>query len=324
MSASDQHALVPARAQASRRPVACAAGLALAAAVAFLVFRTAPRAPAAIAVGLSGLAGTAVIALAFTLGEESAPSVTQSAFAGAGLVLFGAFIGSQETRLTVFSLAMVFAAARLTIWLARAAPWRPNVSPNLAALYLATLAALSAYAAYVVLASGDLMIADFMTYRGIAIMIARLLSSGDLALLAVAGVESIARDYSWLPALVPGLTLAATAPFSRAVYTFALLALYAAPAAIALAVLARNLALRATRAPQLSTATGRGGEIPCSTQGAEGSPYLDRVCRKSWPEQPDDGRRFNRPFVVGLAAVIAAYPAGMAVAARGMPDVGGS
>src|SRR6516164_2268247 len=115
MSASDQRALAPARAQTSRRPVACAAGLALAAAVAFLIFHTAPGAPAAIAVGLSGLAGTAVIALAFTLGEESAPSVTQSAFAGAGLVLFGAFIGSQETRLTVFSLAMVFAAAGLII-----------------------------------------------------------------------------------------------------------------------------------------------------------------------------------------------------------------
>jgi hypothetical protein len=35
----------------------------------------------------------------------------------------------------------------------------------LTALFTAALALLSAYAAYLVLASGDLMIADFMTYR---------------------------------------------------------------------------------------------------------------------------------------------------------------
>ena len=323
MSASNQRAPAPTRAQTSRRPVACAAGLALAAAIAFLVLHTAPDAPTIITVGLPGLAGAAVVALAFTLRDEALPKVTQGALAAAGLVLSGALVGSQEARLRLFSLAMIFAVAGLTIWLARAGTRLPNASLSVAALYLATLATLSAYAAYLVLASRDLMIADFMTYRGVAVMIARLLLSGDWALFAIAGVESIARDYSWLPALAPGLALATTAPFSRAVYTFALLALYAAPAAIALAFLARNLACRATRSLQPSPAGGRGGEIFSAGQRVRRRWGLDETRRKACPERSDDGRRFNRTFVAGLAAVIAAYPAGMAVAARGMPDVGG-
>ena len=82
--------------------------------------------------------------------------------------------------------------------------------------------------------------------------------------------------------MVPGFLLALTAPTSRAIYTFALLALYAAPAALALAILARDCA------------------------------------RQAWLV------RGPRPvLVLGVAAVFVAYPAAMAVAARGMPDVGG-
>ena len=104
---------------------------------------------------------------------------------------------------------------------------------------------LSAYAAYLVLVSRDLMIADFMTYRGISIMVARLADAGQWPLLLSAAAQSIAQDYAWVPALVPGLALALTEPTSRMVYTFALLSLYAAPAALALAFLARDLARRA-------------------------------------------------------------------------------
>ena len=89
------------------------------------------------------------------------------------------------------------------------------------------------------------MIADFMTYRGIAMMVARLVDAGDWPLLLGAAVQSITQDYSWAPALVPGFLLALTEPTSRAIYTFALLALYAAPAALALAILARDCARRA-------------------------------------------------------------------------------
>ena len=89
------------------------------------------------------------------------------------------------------------------------------------------------------------MIADFMTYRGIAMMVARLADAGNWPLLLSAAVQSITQDYSWAPAFVPGLLLALTEPMSRAIYTFAMLALYAAPAALALAILARDCARRA-------------------------------------------------------------------------------
>ena len=131
------------------------------------------------------------------------------------------------------------------MWLARTARKRPRLSFRLAALYAAALAGLCAYAAYLVLASRDLMIADFMTYRGISIMIARLADAGNWPLLVSAAAQSITQDYAWGPALVPGLALALTQPTSRAVYTFALLALYAAPALLALAILSRDLARRA-------------------------------------------------------------------------------
>ena len=115
-------------------------------------------------------------------------------------------------------------------------------------------------------------------------MVARLADAGNWPLLISAAVQSITQDYSWAPALVPGLLMAVTEPTSRAIYTFALLALYAAPAAFALAVLARDCA--------------RGAGLARDAQ----------------------------PAVVlglGVAAVFVAYPAAFAVAARGMPDVGG-
>ena len=154
----------------------------------------------------------------------------------------------------------------------------------LAALFAVALALLSAYAAYIVLVSRDLMIADFMTYRGIAMMVARLADAGEWPLLLGAAVQSITQDYSWAPALVPGLLMAVTEPTSRAIYTFALLALYAAPAALALSVLARDCA--------------RGAGLARDAQPAV-------------------------VFGLGVAAVFVAFPAAFAVAARGMPDVGG-
>jgi hypothetical protein len=123
-----------------------------------------------------------------------------------------------------------------------------------------------------------------MTYRGIAMMVARLADAGDWPLLLSAAVRSITQDYCWAPGLVPGLLLALTEPTSRALYTFALLALYAAPAALALSILARDCARRA----------GLARDAPSAIV-----------------------------LALGVAAVFVAYPAAMAVAARGMPDVGG-
>ena len=209
------------------------------------------------------------------------------------------------------------------------------------ALFAAALALLCAYAAYLVLASRDLMIADFMTYRGIAIMVARLIDAGQWPLLLGAAVQSITQDYSWAPALVPGLLLAVTEPTSRAIYTFALLALYATPAAFALAILARDLAMRAgcNRPRALH---GPRPEAPRSgLEGRVNSHELEfpsrrllrrllrmravrRLLRRLLRMRPERATRDEASLLaLGLAAVFVAYPAAFAVAARGMPDVGG-
>ena len=182
----------------------------------------------------------------------------------------------------------------------RAARRRPRLSLGLVALYAAALAGLCAYAVYVVLVSRDLMIADFMTYRSVSVMVARLADAGNWPLLFSAVAQSITQDYGWGPAVIPGLALALTEPTSRAVYTFAVMALYAAPALLALAILSRDLARRAGRhlpSPPHSHVDGRRG------------------ARRS---RSDEGW-----LTLGVVAVFFAYPAAMAVAARGMPDVGG-
>ena len=282
MTVFDRHALSPPDASA-KRSLAALAGLALIASVAFLFHRAAPGAPAIIPAGLAGVSGLATLALAFTLDDAALSKLTKAVAAGVGLLVLCALVG-PEARLRLASFASAAFGVGLAVWLARSARIRASVSWPLAALFAVALALLSAYAAYLVLASRDLMIADFMTYRGIAMMVARLMDAGNWPLLLTAGVESITQDYSWAPGLVPGLLLALTEPTSRAIYTFAVLALYATPAALALAVLARDCARQAGLA------------------------------------------RDARPAIVlalGAAAVFVAFPAAFAVAARGMPDVGG-
>ena len=223
------------------RGLASLAGLALMASVAFLLHRDAPAAPEIVAVGVAGLAGLAALALAFTLDDGTLPRLAQTVAAGVALLVLGAFV-EPEARVRLVSFASAAFGVGLALWLARSAGARLKFSWPLAALFAATLVVLSAYAAYLVLTSRDLMIADFMTYRGIAMMVARLADAGSWPLLTTAAVQSITQDYSWAPALVPGLLLAATTPSSRAIYTFALLALYGAPAALALSILARDCA----------------------------------------------------------------------------------
>ena len=282
MSAFDDRALAPLR-RIDGRALGCGAGFALAVAAGFLTHIAAPGAPAIVAVGVAGLAGLAALALAFTLDDGALPRLTQAVAAGVALIVLGAFV-EPEARLRLMSFASAAFGVGLAAWLARTARKRPSVSLPLAALFAVALALLCAYAAYIVLVSRDLMIADFMTYRGIAMMVARLADAGNWPLLIGAAVQSITQDYSWAPALVPGLLMGVTEPASRAIYTFALLALYAAPAAFALAVLARDCA--------------RGAGL---------------------------ARDARPPLVLalGVAAVCVAFPAAFAVAARGMPDVGG-
>jgi hypothetical protein len=265
--------------------LAALAGLALMASIALLLRRIAAGAPAIIPTGLAGLSGLATLALAFALDDAAARKLAQVIVAGVSLIILGALV-EQETRLRLASFASAAFGVGLAVWLARTARKRPSVSLRLVALFAAALVLLTVYAAFLVLASRDLMIADFMTYRGIAIMVARLTDAGNWPLLLSAAVQSITQDYSWAPALVPGLLLVLTEPTSRAVYTFALLALYGAPAALVLAVLARDCARRAGL-------------------------------------QPLSRRESGAHLALGVAAAFVAFPAAFAVAARGMPDVGG-
>jgi hypothetical protein len=315
MSAFVPHSLAEPGASV-KRPLAVVAGVALAAVILYLARHVAPEAPAVLGFGLAALAGLAVIALAFTLDDEALARLTLGVGAGIGLTVMGA-LADPEARLWLFSWASAAFGVGLAAWLARMGRRRLRVSLGLAPLFAAALAGLSAYAAILVLLSRDLMIADFMTYRGIAIMIARLADAGKWPLLMSATAESIAQDYSWAPALVPGLALAIAWPTSRAVYTFALLALYAAPALLARAILARDLArragLRRLPSPRPSPV------IPGSSPGRRGGAPFARLREKvAGVSPPDEGK-----LVLGVAAVFVAFPAAMAVAARGMPDVGG-
>jgi hypothetical protein len=178
MSALDQRAPASYRSFIGR-PLGCAAGVALAAAIEFLVQHIAPEAPAVLGLGLAGLAGLAIVALAFTLEDQALPILTQAALAGVGLTIVCA-LSDPEARLRLISFASAAFGVGLAVMLACTSRRRVRVSLGAAALFVAALAGLSAYAAVLVLASRDLMIADFMTYRGIAIMVARLADAGTV------------------------------------------------------------------------------------------------------------------------------------------------
>ena len=270
--------------RSAKRSVAALAGLSLMASIAFLFYRAAPGAPAIILTGLTGFTGLAALALAFTLNDAALVRFTSAVAGAAGLVVLCALVG-PDARLRLASFASAAFGVGLAGWLARTARVGLRVSWPLAALFAVTLALLSAYAAYLVLVSRDLMIADFMTYRGIAMMVARLADAGNWPLLLSAAVQSVTQDYSWAPGLVPGLLLAADR-----------------------ADIARDLHLCAAR--PLRRAGRFGARHPGARLRAE-----RRACR---------GARRRRWFSrLALAAIFVAYPAALAVTARGMPDVGG-
>jgi hypothetical protein len=317
----------------AKRGFASLAGLALIALIALLFYRIAPGAPAILPLGFAGLSGLAALALASTLDDAARFKFTCAVVAGAAIVGLCAFVG-PDARLSLASFASAAFGVGLGLWLIRTARTRPSVSLPSAALFAATLACLAAYAAYLVLTSRDLMIADFMTYRGVAMMVARLVDAGNWPLLLTASVRSITQDYSWAPGLVPGFLLAATEPTSRAIYTFAILALYAAPAALALAALARDCARRAGCVQTKPYAIHQPRpEAPRSGLEGRASSH-EQLCELEHPSRRLLRRLLRMRSWVGLttrdaqlafgvAAVFVAYPAAFAVAARGMPDVGG-
>ena len=151
-----------------------------------------------------------------------------------------------------FGLASLTLAGLWTCRVSSRPRWPP---PSVCALAVAAILTLLAYNAWYVISSRDLEIADFMNYRLISTAVAELIDSLRFPQLIFELVRSMKADYSWAPALAPGLALALGAPLSRAVYQTALMVCYAAPALVALAWLSRELAIRAGLARH--TAAGR-------------------------------------------------------------------
>ncbi len=260
----------------SPRRAALAAALALGLGVGALALRLSPTAGPGVALGV--VVGLAALGLAGLAEAQETPGLAKI-FAG-----LAAFAGLGALRPAPENLELAFALGALGLlaggaWTCLRAPRLGPSRGAVLALAGATLAALAGYNAYYVLVSRDLMIADFMFYRIVSVAVGTLARDGNLLGLVVSLARSMPKDYSWAPALAPGLTLAAFGLLSRAVYQGAILTCYALPALVALAFAAREIA---------------------------GAP-----------------RRSAGAFAFALAAVAAAYPFAITVAARGMPDIGG-
>ena len=264
-----------------------------------------PRSQRLVALFAAGALGLAVATLAWRLSPTPGPALALGGVIGLAALTFAALIEAVEATLfaKIFGAVAAFAALAAagdptraglpfafgSLGLLGYGAWRVLARPSLglsgratAAVALGLVAALAAFNAWYVLVAQDLMIADFMFYRIVSIAVGTLARAGKILPLAIDLAGSMAKDYSWAPALLPGLALAAFGLLSRAVYQGAILVCYAAPALMALAWAAREIA-----------------------RGA--------------------GARDKSPaaFAFALAAVAAAYPFGIVVAARGMPDIGG-
>ena len=202
--------------RSAKRSFAALAGLALMASIALLLYRAAPGAPAIIPISFAGLSGLAALALAFTLDDAARSKFASAVVAGAAIVGLCALL-SADARLSLASFASAAFGVGLGLWLIRTARTRPSVpleqshglSASGAVRRYARAASCRLSPPTLVLVSRDLMIADFMTYRGIAMMVARLIDARNWPLLLTASVQSITQDYSWAPGLVPGFLLAA-------------------------------------------------------------------------------------------------------------------
>jgi len=241
------------------------AALALGAATGGLAFRLGGT--PGLVIGLSvGLAALGLAALAE--GGESG--------------LWAKVFGALAAALTLAAMAdparlqMAFAFGSLALLSGGATRARLRLRLPVLGLALALAAALGAYGAYYLIVSRDLEIADFMFYRLLSTAVATLARAGRLDAIGVDLANSMTKDYSWAPALIPGFALAAFGLLSRWVYVAAIVLAYATPAALALGWSARKIA------------------GPC--RGALGFATL---------------------------AALAAYPFGLVVAAKGMPDIGG-
>ena len=280
---------------APRRLALLAAAFGLAIGVWLILRHDAPQAGGATLAMLAALPCLCAIGLALTLDAAALDAFAIALGAGALAALgLGAVSLDAPTLLVIFglaSLALTLGGA-WRLWRASrgVAGWR--FSGDLA-LVGALVALLALYTLYYIVASSDLMFADFMFFRRVSIAVAAMLDHLQFVQLLIVTAASAKEDYSWLPALAPGAALALSAPLARWPYEAALIVCYAAPAYLALGALARDLARGAAPRPSLDVLGGKG--------------------------------RFAPALVLALAAftAFAAYPTGMAITARGMPDIGG-
>jgi hypothetical protein len=199
----------------------------------------------------------------------------------------GAVVRDPNAMLPLFGYGSIAIMLVGVYSLAKAARWGSTLlSPANWLICGATTALLGLYCLHYIVASQDIMFWDFMHYREMSMLVASILDQDKGIALLKLFVNSLKDEYSLLPALTPGLVLAATSPMSRAWYEASLVLFYAAPAYIALGVLTRDIAER------------------------------------FGPRHSAGGNR-SAMLAVAITATFAAYPTGVAIAARGMPDVGG-
>ena len=270
----------------SRRLPTALAGAALGLATAALAWRLSPSTALLAPVALGAFALSATLGLAATLEESELTRAARAFGLGALVVGAAAASGMGADRLELaFGLAALGLFGFAAYNLARRAHWRLGAPGPALALLATLLATLAIYNIYYVQASRDLMIADFMFYRKVSIAVASLINSGRCLSLIV-GSRGLDEGGLFLGAGAGARPRAwrSADRFRRAAYQAGILAFYAAPALLALGWLARELARRA---------------------GLRGRP------------------RAHSPLALAVVAVVAAYPTGVAVAARGMPDIGG-
>jgi hypothetical protein len=255
----------------------------------WLVMRFVAPAAGALVIGLVALAPLACCAaLAFAFDQKGLERFVWLIVGCAVAVLLVCAVVRDPTQmLPIFGWSSIAIMAGAGYSLAKAASWRSVLTrPGNWLLGCAVVAVLGLYCFYYVTTSRDLMFWDFMHYRVMSMLVASVLDQGQFVALLKLFAVSSKDEYSLLPALGPGLVLEATSPLSRGCYQAAIVAFYAAPAYVALGVLARDIARRV--GPKRSKAAGPWAALAIAT-----------------------------------CAAFAAYPTGMAVAARGMPDIGG-
>ncbi len=263
----------------------CAAGAAIGGAR--LLGAVAPGAPGLVGLGVALAALIGVGALALAASEDALKSLlVYCALAALTTLFIPLATGDAKTVSRAFGLASSTALIAAGLSLAKTARRRwAGVGRAGVLASLALVAGLSAFCAYRIVASQPLMFSDTMDGRLLSIFVATTLRAGRLGDLTALFAQSIAAEYSLFPAVAPGLALAASAPLSRGAYFLAISAFYAAPAFLALGLLARELARRAVRGDGRS---GRRGALALTT-----------------------------------CAAIAACPGAMTIVALGMPDIGG-